>query len=58
MGIDDSLNKFTFPALLGLEEAKQALLHTYETAKNALTQAKLPTNHLASLADYVVQRTY
>ncbi|WP_416208366.1 (2E,6E)-farnesyl diphosphate synthase [Erwinia sp. HR93] len=58
-GRDLELGKSTYPALLGLEPARQKALELCDAALDALdelTSASLDTSTLAALARYVIQR--
>ena len=57
-GADVALNKATFPALLGLEEAKHYLQQTYQAALNALINLGPKMDALRELAAYIVQREH
>lgn len=55
-GADIALNKPTYPALLGLEEAQQKATDLIEQALAALNDLPYNTTTLAALAQFVVQR--
>jgi len=55
-GADLELNKPTYPALLGLEGAKQKVKELHADAIAALASFGESANHLRALADYIVQR--
>ncbi len=57
-GADAALDKPTYPALLGLEEARQRALELSEQAIAALSPLGERATILAWLARYVVQREY
>lgn len=57
-GADIALNKPTYPALLGLEQAKQKALTLIDKALAELNTIPFDTDVLAALAHYVVQRTH
>lgn len=56
IGADETLNKSTYPKLLGLEGAQQKAQALYQTALNALEQLPFNTTILAELAEFIVQR--
>lgn len=55
-GADEALNKPTYPALLGVEEAQQQALNLVAKAKLALNVIPYDTQKLADLADYIIER--
>ena len=56
-GADIALNKPTYPALLGLEGAKDKLHGLHQQALNALTQLKgKNTEQLAAISHYIISR--
>ena len=55
-GSDIALNKSTYPALLGLEQAKQKAEHLYQEALHALTQLPYNTELLKLFAHYIIKR--
>lgn len=57
-GSDQDKNKSTFPALMGLEVAKQRAEDLVETALAALHQLPYNSENLAVFARYIVQREY
>ena len=57
-GADAALNKATYPAILGLAQAKQLLNDTYQSALDALSAFGTEMNLLRELAAYIVQRDY
>lgn len=57
-GADEALNKPTYPALLGLESARQKAADLCQEAHRALENVPGDTALLASLADYIVARQY
>jgi farnesyl diphosphate synthase len=57
-GSDESANKMTYPALLGLEEAKQKAVKLVEEAVQALQQLPYNTEILARLANYIIERDH
>lgn len=56
-GSDQAANKSTYPALLGLEGARDKAATLLEQALEALTRLPYQTEQLALLADYIVNRT-
>ncbi|KIL44352.1 polyprenyl synthetase family protein [Jeotgalibacillus soli] len=56
IGSDISNNKSTYPALLGMDGAKQKLEHHLIQAKEALSHLPLQNNLLSSIADLIVER--
>ncbi|WP_456415369.1 polyprenyl synthetase family protein [Thiolapillus sp.] len=57
-GKDAADNKPTYPALLGLDGARQKAQELLEEALDALAHFGASARHLRRLADYVVGRTY
>lgn len=57
-GSDETLDKNTFPRLMGLEAAQQRADHLLDESLDLLTQADLATPMLTSLARQAVQRSY
>ena len=57
-GADEALNKPTYPALLGLEGARQKAADLCQQAHRALDQVPGDTTLLQQLADYIIQRRY
>ncbi|WP_209020060.1 polyprenyl synthetase family protein [Jeotgalibacillus proteolyticus] len=57
VGSDESRNKSTYPALLGMQGAKEKLSQHLHLAKAALEDLPLQNNLLHELADMVVNRT-
>ena len=56
-GADKALNKPTYPALLGLEGAKQKLLGLHESALSSLAKLdRFNTEQLAQISHFIVQR--
>jgi geranylgeranyl pyrophosphate synthase len=55
-GADMSLNKPTYPALLGLDSAKKKALDLIDDAMMELNKLPFDTHILAALAQFVVQR--
>lgn len=56
IGVDQTLNKSTYPKLLGLEEAKNKAQELYQTALNALAELPFDTIALESLASFIIHR--
>jgi geranylgeranyl pyrophosphate synthase len=57
-GADIALNKPTYPALLGLDGAKQKAQQLQQQALSALVGFDNRGKHLAALASYIVERRY
>ena len=57
-GADQALNKPTYPALLGLESARQMARELHEDALCSLREMSEKADPLRWLADYIVQRPY
>jgi geranylgeranyl pyrophosphate synthase len=57
-GADQALNKPTYPALLGLEGAKQKAQQLCHTAVSALAAIPGDTSTLSNLAHYIVERDH
>ncbi|RKF18581.1 (2E,6E)-farnesyl diphosphate synthase [Alginatibacterium sediminis] len=57
-GSDTDANKATYPALLGLENAKLKAQQLHQKALQALDELPYDCENLRSLADYVVNRTH
>lgn len=57
-GADASLNKATYPSLLGVEKAKSKALLLAEEAQRALTPLNFTCRYLHLLADYVILRSF
>jgi geranylgeranyl pyrophosphate synthase len=55
-GADQALNKVTYPALLGLVEAKKLAEQTYQAALAALSEFGEKAEPLRELANYIVRR--
>ena len=55
---DENLEKSTFPALLGLDGAKDYERKVYEKAVSALAPLKGDTSLLREFAEYIVTRGY
>lgn len=57
-GSDHQANKATYPALLGLEGAKQKAQQLYQDALDALKQLPYPTHELQALAHFLIVRKH
>ncbi len=57
-GADIALNKPTYPALLGLEGAKDKASQLHQVALNALQNLPGDTSALAQLAEYIISRDH
>mgnify|MGYP001826230479 CR=1 FL=1 len=57
-GADEALNKPTYPALLGLESARQMARELHEDALRSLEELGENAAPLRWLADYIVQRSH
>ncbi|MET1257368.1 (2E,6E)-farnesyl diphosphate synthase [Aliikangiella maris] len=57
-GSDQAKNKSTFPALLGLEGAKQRAKELVESALHAVRQLPYESDNLAAFAEYMIKRNY
>ena len=57
-GADEALNKPTYPALLGLESARQMAHELHEDALNSLVELGDNAAPLRWLADYIIQRSH
>lgn len=57
-GSDQQSNKATYPALLGMEQAKAKAQQLYREATNALAQLPYDTEELSQLAHYIVHRSF
>lgn len=57
-GADVALNKPTYPALLGLEGAKEKAKQLQQQALSALENLSGDTTDLAQLADYIISRDH
>ena len=55
-GSDIALNKSTYPALLGLQQAQQKAETLYQEALHALSQLPYNTELLALFAQYIIKR--
>lgn len=57
-GSDEGLGKNTFPALLGMEQAKQELARLHDEALQALDSLPYNTDYLAAFTDLMVNRQH
>jgi farnesyl diphosphate synthase len=57
-GSDLAANKATYPALLGMQGAKQMALNLIEQAHQALNKIDADTSTLAALANYLIKRDH
>jgi len=57
-GSDIAANKATYPALLGMLGAKEKALNLIQQAHEALAKIDADTSHLASLANYLIERDH
>ncbi len=57
-GADQALNKPTYPALVGLDSARQMAHELHEDALNSLADMGENAEPLRWLADYIIQRTH
>ncbi|MBY4675536.1 polyprenyl synthetase family protein [Marinobacterium arenosum] len=57
-GSDQAANKPTYPALLGLDGARQKLHQLHQTALDALREFGPQADALRALADYIVERNH
>ena len=57
-GSDQALNKSTYPALLGLAQAKAYLNELHQEALQALHTLPYNTHMLESFTDFIIQRKY
>ena len=57
-GSDQALNKSTYPALLGLEQAQSYLSNLHQQALQALHALPYNTQMLESFTDFIIQRKY
>ena len=57
-GSDQALNKSTYPALLGLEQANAYLQNLHQQALQALHALPYNTHMLESFTDFIIQRKY
>jgi geranylgeranyl diphosphate synthase type II len=58
IGSDQRLGKSTYPALMGLEQAKMKVYSLVEEAKEALNVQGIEKERLAELADFFVNRQF
>lgn len=57
-GSDSKANKATYPALLGLKQAKAKAQQLYQDALNALSKLPYNTDELRSFAQYIIERRF
>tara|TARA_R110000868_G_scaffold8205_8_gene42812 strand:+ start:13272 stop:14156 length:885 start_codon:yes stop_codon:yes gene_type:complete len=57
-GADIALDKLTYPAVAGLQQAKQQADSLYQQAINLLSAHNLNAEHLITLAEYIVKRSH
>lgn len=57
-GSDTKANKATYPALLGLTQAKEKALQLYQDALGALAALPYNTDELRSFAQYIIERKF
>lgn len=57
-GADQALNKPTYPALLGLDGAKQKARELIDEARSALVVLPGNSSTLAALAQYIIERDH
>ena len=57
-GSDEQANKSTYPALLGLDEAKLKAQQLVSEANLALEQINADTSSLSQLAQYIIERDH
>ena len=57
-GSDTKANKSTYPALLGLTQAKQKAQQLYQDALNALAALPYNTDELRGFAKYIIERKF
>lgn len=57
-GSDQQSNKATYPALLGMAQAKAKALQLYQDAVDALAELPYDTRELSLLAHYIVHRSF
>ena len=57
-GSDCKANKLTYPALLGLEEAKEKAKQLYQDALAALSDLPYDTDELKAFAHYIIARKF
>ena len=55
-GADSALNKPTYPALLGMEGAKQRALELHEEAMDSLSSLNQQADTLRKISEYIVKR--
>ena len=57
-GSDSKANKSTYPALLGLDQAKAKARQLYQDALNALARLPYNTDELRAFAQYIIERRF
>ena len=57
-GSDSKANKSTYPALMGLEQAKQKARQLYDDAQAALAALPYNTGELSAFARYIIERKF
>ena len=57
-GSDSKANKSTYPALLGLDQAKAKAQQLYQDALNALARLPYNTDELRAFAQYIIERRF
>ncbi|PKM20643.1 MAG: (2E,6E)-farnesyl diphosphate synthase [Gammaproteobacteria bacterium HGW-Gammaproteobacteria-15] len=57
-GSDTKANKSTYPALLGLDNAKAKAQQLYQDALNALARLPYNTDELRAFAQYIIERRF
>ena len=57
-GQDQSLNKPTYPAILGLEEARKRMLALFEEGTQALDSFGMNAEKLKGIASYIIERRH
>ena len=56
-GSDARQKKPTYPALIGLDESRQAAHHLYEESMDTLSRLKLAESPLAALVEKIIDRS-
>jgi farnesyl diphosphate synthase len=57
-GSDQALDKSTYPALLGLDAARELARDLHQQALTALKPLSYNTEILSAFADYIIERAY
>lgn len=57
-GSDTKANKSTYPALMGLEQARQKARQLYDDAQAALAALPYNTDELSAFAQYIIERKF